>query len=522
MNTIAQQVVKARNVSTPIIGIETPDPAATQANVSEAVQKEAEDSDEPPVPMMRWDIINGLVGMNQPGMGVVANLCGDMDPLSATGNPAECLSLLAKMDGVPERSIIFFHNAPLFYNQQGGEAVIQGIWNIRDLYKQDFRTLFLLGSDMDLPATIAQDVIVFREDLPDDDELRTIITNVHEDAREADPSLKTLKKDQIQRGVESLRGLAAYPAEQTTAMSLIPKGIDVGAMWERKRIMIEQTKGLTFLRSQFRFADSGGIENSKEFATRLFNGNRPPTCNVFIDEIEKMFAGASGGATDTSGVSQDQLGVMLTEMQTNNWTGMILVGHPGTGKSFLAETIGAEFDVPVLRCDLGATKGSLVGQSEQQIRAMMRTIKGVAGEDAFFIATCNRLESLPPELRRRFTFGIWFFDLPTKEERESIWQICLKRYKLNPKAKRPIDEGWTGAEIKNVCDLAWRLNCDPAEAAQFIVPICESDPQSIDRLRNLANNNFLSASVPGKYILPSTAAAQNSGRKKRSVRVSSK
>jgi hypothetical protein len=33
-----------------------------------------------------------------------------------------------------------------------------------------------------------------------------------------------------------------------------------------------------------------------------------------------------------------------------------------------------------------------------------------------FIATCNSIASLPPELRRRFTLGTFFFDLPTALE----------------------------------------------------------------------------------------------------------
>ncbi len=45
-----------------------------------------------------------------------------------------------------------------------------------------------------------------------------------------------------------------------------------------------------------------------------------------------------------------------------------------------------------------------------------------------FIATSNSIASLPPELRRRFTLGTFFFDLPTAEERETIWRIYLKKY----------------------------------------------------------------------------------------------
>ena len=59
------------------------------------------------------------------------------------------------------------------------------------------------------------------------------------------------------------------------------------------------------------------------------------------------------------------------------------------------------------------------------------------------------------ELRRRFTLGTFFFDLPDAEERESIWKIYREKWALS--GDQPEDEGWTGAEIKECCRKAWRL-----------------------------------------------------------------
>ncbi|MGB7590439.1 MAG: hypothetical protein WBO19_04275, partial [Terriglobia bacterium] len=44
-------------------------------------------------------------------------------------------------------------------------------------------------------------------------------------------------------------------------------------------------------------------------------------------------------------------------------------------------------------------------------------IDAVSQGRMLFIATCNSIASLPPELRRRFTLGTFFFDLPTVDER---------------------------------------------------------------------------------------------------------
>src|ERR671914_623725 len=61
-------------------------------------------------------------------------------------------------------------------------------------------------------------------------------------------------------------------------------------------------------------------------------------------------------------------------------------------------------------------------------RAIMNIIKAVGGRDGLWLATANRLETLPPELQRRFNLGIWYFDVPSKEERAAIWAIQRKRF----------------------------------------------------------------------------------------------
>jgi SpoVK/Ycf46/Vps4 family AAA+-type ATPase len=144
-------------------------------------------------------------------------------------------------------------------------------------------------------------------------------------------------------------------------------------------------------------------------------------------------------------------------------------------------------------------KGSLVGASEAAIRSAFKVIKTIAGKQAYFVATCNRMDSLPPELRRRFVDGIWFCDLPNSEERDAIWKINRKRYSIHQDDKQPEDHNFTGADIRNVCSIAYRLKISLKKAAQYITPIAKSDPLCIERLRKLANKSFLSASKEGVY-----------------------
>lgn len=116
------------------------------------------------------------------------------------------------------------------------------------------------------------------------------------------------------------------------------------------------------------------------------------------------------------------------------------------------------------------------------------------------VHNCNSLTTLPPELRRRFKLGTWFFDLPTAEERESIWALYAERYEFSAESYSGLlSREWTGAEIEACCDVSWRLQCSVQEAAAYIVPVAVSAKEQIDVLRKGATGRFLSASRPGLY-----------------------
>jgi hypothetical protein len=471
----------ARRVSTPLVAIRTPDPAATMALVLGSFNGNA-----PAV--LRWDIVNGLAGLNDPGSTAATAVAGP-DPAISTGNPVEALTAAAKL---PDSSVLFLLNAQRFLDN---EAVAQAVWNLRDLYKANSRTLVLLCPALTLPAELAGDVLVLDEPLPGEEQLADIVRGTYEAAQLDDPSDEVVTK-----AVDALAGLAAFPAEQACAMSLTRDGLALDELWERKRQLIEQTPGLSVWRGGESFSQIGGVENAKAFLRRVLTGGQPPRAIVFIDEIEK----AMGGQGDTSGVSQSLLGTLLTWMQDNQATGIICIGPPGAAKSALAKAAGNEAGIPTIAFDLTGMKGSLVGESEQRLRSALKVVSAVSQGKTLFIATCNSIAILPPELRRRFSFGTFFFDLPDAVERQAIWGLYLARYGL-PEQALPQDEGWTGAEIRQACDLAWRLNCSLVEAATTIVPVSRSAADQIERLRSEANGRFISASYPGVYTQSRTS-----------------
>lgn len=498
MNT-PELLKAARRVSTPLLAITTADPNATIARIVKSYNGTAP-------PILQWDLVRGVVAVNDAGKTARAMIVEESDlPGVPLTSPAEAF---AAAQNLPERALLFAHNADALLDNA---AVVQAICNLRDPFKANGRSFVMLAPSITLPGALVQDVMLIDEPLPGDEEIAGIIAQEVKNAREtmkdppAEPDDETKRK-----AVEALAGLSWFPVEQATAVSLSSaRRLDVDQLWARKRAFIKQTPGLTVDAAGFTFDDLGGLENAKAFGRALFGGKAAPRAIVRIDEIEKMLAGAGG---DTSGVSQDALGTILREMEDQNWAGLIAVGPPGSGKSAYSMTLGSTHGSPTFALDLGATKGSLVGQSEQRIRAAMKTIKAVAAAGAFFVATCNKLDVLPPELRRRFRYGIWFFDLPTKDERARIWAINLQRFGLAAGAELPADEGWTGAEIRNACEMADRMALPlPEVARRYIVPVSLSDPQAIEKLRTAAHGKFLSASAPGSYVHPKAPNAPPAG-----------
>jgi hypothetical protein len=276
--------------------------------------------------------------------------------------------------------------------------------------------------------------------------------------------------------------------------------------------MVNDTPGLQVWSGAERFDTLGGLEQIKGLLRRILAGRQAPQTIVFLDEIEKALAGATGPVGDSSGVSQDALGCLLSHMQDRGAAGLIFVGPPGTAKSAVAKAAGAEGGIPTLRFDLGATKGSLVGESEQKVRQALKVIDAVSDGRGLWIATCNKVAVLPPELRRRFKFGTIFFDLPDEDERAAIWRIYRRKYDLPADDPLPADAGWTGAEVETCCQLAWQLRIPLREAAGYIVPVSQAAPEAIEELRRQAEGRYLSASSAGVYRRPTPPEPKPAGR----------
>jgi hypothetical protein len=491
----AEHPIKAiRRAGVSLCAIESADPAATMRACVAALNGKSKE-----IPICQHDSSRGLIGGNELGNQYAAEVAPDGPTL--TQNPAACLELLAKSP--PKGGIVFMLGA----NRELQDAiVVQAVWNLRDTFKACGATLILLSPSFSIPPELARDVVVIAEPLPDRTELAAIVDSICQDATIAPPV------DQERAAVlDTLTGLGAFEAEQTLALSLSKNGIDRAGLWSRKVKAVESTPGLTVYRGTETLDDYAGGDNAKRLYGATLKGALRCTCIVFIDEADK---GMSAAGTDTSGTTQDQSKALLTYTQDNDILGATSLGPPGTGKSYLMKCLSGQFQMPLIMLDLGALKGSLVGQSEQNMRAALKIIHAISEGRALFVIACNRDAGLPPEFRRRFSYIMVYHDLPDKAERNGQWKLHTTRLRFQGKtlALRPDqcdqadieDNGWTGAEIRNCALKAYAMNTTCSEASKSIVPISKSAAEMVLASRKGASGRYISASRPGLYTYSET------------------
>jgi SpoVK/Ycf46/Vps4 family AAA+-type ATPase len=214
--------------------------------------------------------------------------------------------------------------------------------------------------------------------------------------------------------------------------------------------------------------------------------------------------------------------------------GVVLVGVPGCGKSLTAKALAADWQVPLLRLDLGRVYASLLGESEGRLRRALVTAEAVSPcilwidelekafsglgqardsgvakrlfgtfltwlEDrqaaVFVAATANDIQRLPPEFTRKGRFDeVFFVGLPGAGERAGIFRIHLARRGRDPAgfdltALAAASAGYSGAEIEAavVAGLyrAFAEDCRDLTDADLTAALVESPPLSKARAEEL-------------------------------------
>ncbi|MGJ5634642.1 AAA family ATPase [Nostoc sp. CALU 1950] len=221
--------------------------------------------------------------------------------------------------------------------------------------------------------------------------------------------------------------------------------------------------------------------------------------------------------------------------------GVLLAGPPGTGKTLLAKNIANILNLPLLQLDIASLLGSLVGESEGNVRRALKTAVAIApcilwideiekalsgtGDTSgvsqrilgniltfmsesqcgvFVVATCNDPSALPSELKRKGRFDENFFvDLPTEPERVQILSIHLQRFGIHLESEyleaiAANTAKFSGAELETLASEAALLAFDedrPQQVTladleacrQTITPLAIQDAAAVERMQSWAS-----------------------------------
>ena len=419
---------------------------------------------------------------------------GIKDPLSA-------LETIEKLEGDTVFILRDFHQC-----WHGQPRIIRKLRNLAQKLKFTKKTIVVTTPLSQLPEELKDDAVLLDFRPPDVKELDVILTRLI-----STPGVKVnLTTQGREKLLHAALGLSSNQAQRVFAKAIVSGGpLDdrkIDMVNAEKKQIIRESGALEFFAPSETMNDVGGLEVLKEW----------------LRTREQAF----GNEARDYGLPSPK--------------GIALIGIPGTGKSLTAKTIAGLWRLPLIRLDVGALFGGLVGQSEENTRRALNLAETVSpcllwideiekglstgGGDGgtslrvfgsilswmqektkpvFVVATANNISHLPPELLRKGRFDeIFFLDLPTLQERKEIFEVHLRKrkrvvaeYDIDKLAKAA--EGYVGAEIEQVIIDAMYLafsdkenpgrdfsNSDVLEALKKQVPLSRSQSEAILALRS--------------------------------------
>ena len=419
----------------------------------------------------------------------------------AKSNPAACLEQMLKP---ADQAFIFVLKD--FHRFMDDPHACRLLRNISTEFKKRRSTVIITAPFVTVPSELQNDIYVIDYLLPDYEGIleyiKTLTANIDVD----DQTLEALAK--------AFQGLTQDKIRAILAKALAKKGsIDLGdidMVLDEKKQIIKQTEVLEYYPLSDNIDSIGGLDELKNWV------------------LQRSFAFTQ---------KAKEYGLPYPK-------GMLLVGVQGTGKSLCAKAIARQWNMPLLKLDLGRIMGKYVGESEGNIMQMIRTaeamapctlwideidkafagVTGYQGDSGvlarvfgtlitwmqekttpvFIAATANNIEHLPPELLRKGRFDeIFFVNLPTQREREQIFRIHLAKKRgvgvkgFDCERLASVSQGFSGAEIEQaVIDGMYHgfargsefTTADVEKALKETVPLSATMKTKIEILQNWAKS----------------------------------
>jgi len=428
----------------------------------------------------------------------------------AARNPLEALELIEKL--TPETPALFVLKD--YDNFLKDFSIIRKLKNLSRKLKTQPKNIIIVSSEINIPDSLKEYITLLEFPLPTYSEI----------LEELNRLISSMQKDVDQEIIYNLatacQGLSLERIRRVLSKVIAKDGeINVNSpvlVLQEKRQIIQQTQLLEFCLTDKNLSDIGGLDNFKNW----------------LKVRERAF-------------SQEAINYGLPYPK-----GLLLIGIQGTGKSIAAKILAYEWKLPLLRLDFGRLFASLIGQSEQRVRKMIEIAealspcvlwvdeidKAFAGAQSsgdsgttsrvlatfitwlsekttpvFVVATANNIEYIPAEILRKGRFDEMFFvNLPTREERDDIFKVHLKKYRpdnikdFQVSLLSELSKEFSGAEIEQVVIEAMRIgfnenrefnNEDLIVSIQNLVPLARTKNKELDRLKEWSESgNVISAS----------------------------
>ena len=450
-----------------------------------------------------WTITTGL-----------QKLPGD-EPI-ATQWTTDPFQLLSHIEGLSIEAV--FHLRDFARHFETPQVVRQ----FRDLAKRfatTRSTLVLTGRTVELPDELEHQAVHYPLRMPGREELKPVVASVLRSLGGRRKVPVELEPDEFDSLLGALSGLTLNQARQAVAEAVIDDGrldaSDIPRVIDRKAQLLRRDGVLEYYPAEDNPFALGGFEKLKEWLARARMGYTKEARALNLEPPK----------------------------------GILLVGVQGCGKSLAAKHIARDWKLPLLKLDTGRLYDKYVGETEKNLRRTLALAEsmapvvlwideiekamaqGGAGSedgglsrrifgtfltwlqekhaDVFVIATANDLSSLPPELIRKGRFDeVFFVDLPTAEERRTIFRIHLAHRKQDPDAfdldaLLGASEGFSGAEIEQavVAALYRALHDQRALDTEVVlaelnatVPLSVSRMEEVQALRRVGHERFVPVS----------------------------
>lgn len=445
------------------------------------------------------------------GFKVIANGQGTRD----VKDPMKAIDHVIRSEG---RALFVLRDFHPFLKEP---AVVRRLRDAAHELRKTKKTLAVLSPVTKVPPELEKSIsAVLDWELPNRQEIEQAARKVLPSLPQATQQVIESDPTFIERVVEGALGLTLVEAENVFAKSAVrTHTFDLETILEEKKQIIRKSGMLEYYEHREEFSDVGGMD-------------------VLKDWLVKRRSAFGSRAKD--------FGLPLPK-------GILLIGVPGTGKSLTAKAVGALWQMPLLRLDVGKIFAGLVGSSEENIRSVIKTAeaiapailwideleKGFSGTQSsgstdggttsrvfgtfitwlqekttpvFVIATANNVHQLPPELLRKGRFDeIFFCDLPDREDRRQILDIHLRKKNRDPgqfDMDKLIDAtvDYSGAELEQAViaalydafDTGNDLSTDGLlKTVSDIVPLAITMREMIESMREWARTRARPAAARG-------------------------